>query len=167
MIKAITLTSLAFIASLTLATTAAAATATMTASVKVVVPLVVTQQQAINFGKVIHNNQAGKVYIANNFKSGAAKCDGDGLICTGTASRAVFRVIGQPNEAVTVELPKSATLANGSAKLTVDEFSLEGASVRTLPSNGELDLGLGARLNIGAKQAGGDYTGNFNVTVNY
>lgn len=77
----------------------------------------------------------------------------------------------------TITLPTSATLARtgGSETMTVDAFTSTPApgtangrrGFGTLSNAGAGTFTVGARLNVGASQAGGSYTGTYTVTVTY
>jgi hypothetical protein len=54
----------------------------------------------------------------------------------------------------------------GGTTMTVDNFTSNPSGTGTL-AGGTQTLSVGARLNVGAGQVAGDYTGEFSVTVAY
>jgi hypothetical protein len=92
----------------------------------------------------------------------------------GENSVPTFDVTGEPLSAYSVTFPlgtltlthdDSGTLAGTTTVLTVDTFTSN--STGTLSSTGEGSFQVGATLKVLANQAGGVYTGEFDVTVNY
>lgn len=85
-----------------------------------------------------------------------------------------FDVTGEPLSTYSVTLPSepltlthdgSGTLSGTTTVLTVTTFTSN--STGTLSSTGGESFEVGATLNVLENQAGGVYTGKFNVTVNY
>ena len=87
---------------------------------------------------------------------------------------AAFEVTGSGISIFTISLPTSIDITNANDDtMTVDTFtsSLPIAGVTLGGVLGDLsvteDFTVGAKLNVGADQAAGLYTGTFDVTVNY
>ncbi|QJB69102.1 DUF4402 domain-containing protein [Parasphingorhabdus halotolerans] len=58
--------------------------------------------------------------------------------------------------------------SGGPETMIVTNFILDGNAIRLLPLFTSLgNFKDGGRLNVGANQVGGAYSGNFTVTVNY
>jgi len=92
----------------------------------------------------------------------------------GENSVPTFDVTGEPLSTYSVTLPSepltlthdgSGTLSGTTTVLTVTTFTSN--STGTLSSTGGESFEVGATLNVLENQAGGVYTGKFNVTVNY
>ena len=92
----------------------------------------------------------------------------------GENSVPTFNVTGEPNSTYSVTLPTasidlehdgSGTLSGTITTLSVSNF-LEN-STETLSASGTESFQVGATLNVAANQAGGVYTGTFDVTVAY
>ena len=145
------------------------ATATVPISVVFWQTLVVTQQTRLNFGAVEVISGAGTVRIVpqtgiRTVVSGAGNIN---LVSSPTPTAGSFLVKGQPNAAVTVTLPATATItgSNGGT-MTVNNFT-KFPTTTTLDATGNLTLNVGADLMVGANQTAGTYTGTYTVTVNY
>ena len=92
----------------------------------------------------------------------------------GENSVPTFNVTGEPlstysvtfsSETLTLTHDASGTLDGTTTVLTVTTFTSN--STETLSASGTESFQVGATLNVLANQAGGVYTGKFNVTVNY
>lgn len=145
------------------------ATATVPISVVFWQTLVVTQQTRLNFGTIEVVSGASTVRIVPQADvrvvvSGAGNIN---LVSSPTPTAGSFLVKGQPNAAVTVTLPTTATItgSNGGT-MTVNNFT-KFPTTTTLDSTGNLTLKVGADLSIVANQTAGTYTGTYTVTVNY
>jgi hypothetical protein len=87
-----------------------------------------------------------------------------------TAHRATFTATGSKNSVVNIKLPTAAvtlTRVGGGGTMTVSNWTLDGKTNRKFPLNSAFDFNVGATLNVGAGQPGGDYVGAFAVTVQY
>ena len=93
------------------------------------------------------------------------------VVAVGQASTygaASFRVSGTANASYTITLPANGTvvLSDGTHTMALNNFV-------SSPPNGLLSGGgsqliqVGATLTVGSGQPAGNYTGTFNVTVNY
>lgn len=87
----------------------------------------------------------------------------------GTISAAGFSLSATGNGKAlrwtTITLPSSATLASGSASMTLDAFTSNPSG--TFNGSTLTQLAVGATLNVSPNQPAGSYTGTFSVTVNY
>ena len=79
---------------------------------------------------------------------------------------AIFRLDGTNNRAFVALIPNRITISNGSATMQVTNITtnMRNGSNR-FDATGRFDLHIGGRLNIAANQAGGDYAGDFRITV--
>lgn len=121
----------------------------------------------LDFGNLIAGPTAGTATI--NGTSGARTTTGGATAAGGTPGMATFYAAGSVNRIFLVLIPNAPiTLTNGSGgTMTVSNWTSNGGVVRFLDSNGISVITIGARLNVGASQAPGTYTGTFNLTVNY
>ncbi len=152
----------------TLATTpAVAATDDARGRATVLRPITVVRTGDLDFGTILRGTTAGRVVI--NASTGARTVTGGVLVAGGTPRRATFTITGTPRRVVTIRLtPTSTTLTNGNGgTMLVNAFTLNGSANRRLSATGTIALGVGARLNVAANQADGNYTGTFNLTINY
>lgn len=88
----------------------------------------------------------------------------------GTASAAQFTISGTPGAAFAITLPADGTvlLGDGSgATLALNGFTSSPAGSGLLPGGGSQTISVGATLSVGGQQTPGNYSGSFNVTVNY
>lgn len=85
----------------------------------------------------------------------------------GQIRRAQFRIDGQANAAVFVYLPTSSTirLRNGSATVTLSNFTMNVSNPVVLNNQGRADFYVGATMTIGANQTAGTYDRNNSFTV--
>lgn len=85
----------------------------------------------------------------------------------GQVHRAQFRITGQANAAVFVDLPASSTIRvrNGSATLTLSNFTMSASNPVVLSNQGRADFYVGATMTIGANQTAGTYDRNNSFTV--
>lgn len=143
---------------------AAPASADAVGRAKVMQQLTITKNSDLDFGTIVGG--AAPALVSVN-AAGTRTC-ATGLTCTGTALPAKFTIIGSKNETVSILIPTSVVLANGTG----------GSMVAVLDKVTSLDLGdtaktgtvlsFGGTLAVGAGQADGVYTSpTFAVTVNY
>lgn len=108
--------------------------------------------------------------------AGIVEIASDGTITTnldissfpGNRGPARFTVLGDPNRLFLVFAPNQILISNGSATMQVDRFRANTFfGLGRFNNVGSFDLYVGGRLNVGANQAVGQYSGTFNVTVLY
>lgn len=159
------------------------ATASASAQATVVAPLTLVKVTDMNFGRVAARPTAGTVIINPN--TGACTVTG-GLIHQGLCRYAEFAGMGTKRMTVKIQVPTTITLTGpAGATMLVDQVTLGTApELQYISGNGN---GIGAgnrrydivsntgiftfrvagRLNVGANQRPGVYTGTFSVTVVY
>lgn len=154
------------VALLGLSANAAAQTASSTIDVEIESrAITLANTGGLNFGKVLPYGSAGNIYINPN--SGAPSAS-NAFISDATNIRASsWAVTGIPGAPYAVTLPTSVVISNGTENMTVNTFGRSGASQQYLDAAGNSSFNVGARLNVGANQPVGIYTGTFNVTVSY
>lgn len=163
---------------------AAAQTATTTGSSSVVIvrPLTLVKSQDLDFGRIAPSTTAGTVTLNPDLSTCAVT---GGLVHAGTCQPAEFVGMGARRMTVRFQIPTTVTLTGPGANMTVTNFTLDttpdltfiggnGNGVgngnrryRIEPNTGIFTFRVGGRLNVNANQAGGVYTGTFNVTVQY
>ncbi|MEW6046950.1 MAG: DUF4402 domain-containing protein [Bacillota bacterium] len=147
-----------------------AATATATATASVWAALTITKSTDLSFGVVSVGTTGGTVVVDT---AGARTTTGDVVAEGGTVSAASFSLTGEPSKTYTVTLPTSASITYTDAagtvySMTVDTFTSSSASgTYTLDASGNDTLYVGATLNVAGSQQKGDYSGTFDVTVEY
>ncbi len=85
----------------------------------------------------------------------------------GVTSAASFEVKGLRNTPFTIILPAIVTLNSGADSMTLDSFTSNPSGSGILGSSGKLSVTVGATLHVGVNQPAGNYTGIFDVIVNY
>lgn len=141
----------------------------------VVTPLSFINYEDLDFGRIIPANVAGSVTISTNNVRTAT----NGIILVGTDYQvARFAGRGVQNQRVRIRIaPDTLTLTGPGPAMTVNNFIIgPGASLqqvggspnyRIVPTNGIFTFTVGGRLNIGANQTAGSYTGAFTATLDY
>lgn len=92
------------------------------------------------------------------------------LLSSGSGSAASFRVSGDPNLTYDIVLPANGVvvLNNGTGQtMPVSGFTSSPAEAGQLDLSGMQTVSIGATLNVSAGQAAGNYSGSFDVTVDY
>jgi hypothetical protein len=159
------------------------ATGSGTSSAVVVEPLSLIKVRDLSFGKIVPRPTAGTVTV--NADTGACVVTGT-IMQVGTCQVAQFTGMGRRNMTVRFALPGTVTLTGpGGATMIADTLTIGSAPdvsflggngngvgngnrrYRINPPSGIFSFRVGARLNVGANQAPGIYTGTFNVTVQY
>ena len=163
------------LAALVLHSAADAASGTARGRGQIRQPVTIVNTGDLNFGNIIRGATAGTVTI--NARTGARTRTGGTVLqgtdfrrasftSTATGGRLVRYTLGSP--AITLAGPGGATMT-----VNVFRISINGAVLQTLPRNatmpltGTSSIGIGARLNVAANQADGEYLGNFTLTMNY
>lgn len=153
------------VALLGMSANAAAQTASATIDVEIESrAITLTNTGGLNFGKVLPYGSAGYVYVSTNGVGSTSNA----FISDATNIRASsWAVNGIPGAPFAVNLPTSVVISNGTENMTITSFNRSGATQLYLDAAGNNSFNVGARLNVGANQPVGVYTGTFNVTVNY
>lgn len=154
------------VALLGLSANAAAQTASSTIDVEIESrAITLANTGGLNFGKVLPYGSAGSIYI--NPINGAPSVS-NAFISDATNVRASsWAVTGIPGAPYAVTLPTSVVISNGTENMTVNTFGRSGPGQLNLDAAGNGNFNVGARLNVGANQPVGIYSGTFNVTVSY
>lgn len=137
------------------------------AQVRIAAPARVYLIEDLRFGAIIQPAAAGTVTIAPN-SSITSTIDVSSFPYSRGAAR--FLVTGDPNRRFLFQLPNSMVVTSGTAFMVVDRFRTNtvppGLTAR-LNAAGEYVMDVGARLNVGANQQPGQYSGTFDLTVVY
>ena len=147
------------------ARTASAETVTSTA--RIVVPLVATSGTNLRFGNIAASAAAGTVTVtAASVRSAAG---GASLVAGATSGAGVITIsAGEPSRVLNITYPASGTLTSGANTMTVNNFAASGSpTTTTLTAAGTGTFNIGGRVNVGASQATGNYSGTFTVTLTY
>ncbi|MEO1642446.1 MAG: DUF4402 domain-containing protein [Pseudomonadota bacterium] len=96
---------------------------------------------------------------------GARTCPANATCLTEDHHAARFGVTGEANRFVTITIPNSLTVASGGNSMTVE--NLTSSVPLAFLNSGYDEFCIGGDLIINASQASGDYTGTYNVMVEY
>jgi hypothetical protein len=152
-----------------------AQTTTGDTQVAVVTPLSFIQVEDMEFGTIIPGNVAGTVTLS---ASGTRTATG-GIVLIGNGQQAGrFAGMGTVLQRVRIRItPTPIVLTGPGPSMTVTNVTIDpqgtllqiGASpnYRILPLNGIFWFNVGGRLNVGANQPAGFYSGTFNATLDY
>jgi hypothetical protein len=89
---------------------------------------------------------------------------------SGTPHAARFAGATYSSAVVNIRIPNNGvtlTRVGGTQTITVDTFTLDGQSKRTMAQAGVFEFNVGATLKPVANQVEGIYTGTFDVTIQY
>lgn len=161
---------------------AQAATTTGSSTAVVVTPLSLVKSKDLDFGRIAPRPTAGTITLDPVAQTCVAT---GGLIHAGTCQAAEFVGMGVRRMTVRISVPTTVTITGPGAPMTITNFTLATSPdlafiggngnglgngnrrYRIQPTSGIFDFRVGGRLNVGANQAGGKYTGTFSVTVQY
>ncbi len=153
---------------LALGAPASSTTIPVTIRTSIVVPTAVVKEADLDFGGFYTGPVAGTITVT---PAAARTTTGGIALSPATFKPAHFICVGGRNQKVSISLPTApVTLARsgGGASMTVSNFARSGhATNPRLNNTGRMDLYVGGRLNVAASQMPGDYSGSFNVTVNF
>ncbi len=151
---------------LSLPTPLFAVSAVATVNVRVTHFLSMTNTGAMNFGEVSINSVAGEVTLNSD---GTRESVGGVVINGGGSfSPAKFVIEGAQNADYSISYPEEVVMTDGYGNtLIVSQINSELFDAGESNSNGLKELVVGAKLNLEAYQAKGDYAGSLVVEVEY
>ncbi len=147
-----------------------------TAGAELVVALTIVNTTPMHFGVIAIPNTAGSVLLNT---ANSRTPTGVTTVASGTAARAAkFDLTGTTGDTYSFALPASITVTrtSGTETMTIDNLvvKVDGASEVAAGSIGTCTLTggtstvyVGGKLNIGASQVLGTYTGTYTVVVDY
>ncbi|NJM51198.1 MAG: DUF4402 domain-containing protein [Sphingomonadales bacterium] len=139
-------------------------------------PLSFINYEDLNFGKIIPATTAGTVTVATN---GTRSTNNANIILVGADHQAAsFTGQGTFNQRVDISLGANTIQITGpGAPMTVQTFTIGSTPsvvltttplrFRIASASGIFIFTVGARLNVGANQAPGKYSGTWNITLDY
>ncbi len=141
------------------------------ASTRVLTPLTVTNQNDLNFGRIVAGTSRSNIRIRRN-NNNLNIINGDATPVGGTVQRAGFIIAAEPLTSVQVTLPQNINIRNSNGDtMLVRRFRLNGGGGRIVSRNidnsGNLSIFVSAQLRIEPTQAVGVYNGSYEVTVEY
>lgn len=168
-----TLTAAATLAAVAVAVPAFAqsASTTGTGSITIVRPLTVTKNADLQFGTVVRPASGNGTVVVSN--AGARSFTGGitGLATGATPGAAQFTVEGEGGQSVSVTVPQTFQLVNGSDSLQVTTSNNLSGSTQTLSnglgSSGNMTFKVGGSVPVSNGTPLGVYTGTFTVSASY
>lgn len=149
------------------------ASTTGAGSITVIRPLTITKNADLKFGTVVRPGTGSGTVVVST--AGARSVTGSvvGLSSGDTPQAAQFTVAGEGGQSVSVTIPATFSLANGSDTLTVTTSNdLTGSAAAQTLSNalgaaGTLAFKVGGSIPIASTTNTGLYTGSFTVSAAY
>ncbi len=148
--------------------TANAAAANAQANAVTLRPLSLVKTADLEFGSLIPSATAGTATV--NATTDVRTVGGGATGASGaTPGAARFTAAGLFNVLALITLPPTIVLTRGGGPetMTVTNITTNGPTLRLFPGSATIDVRIGGRLNVGANQAAGSYSGTFNLTVIY
>ena len=143
-----------------------AASSLATVNAKVIRHLTMTNTSEMNFGVVSINSTAGAVVLSTDGRresTGGARING-----SGSYSLAKFMIEGSLNADYSITFSQEIEMSDGHGNtLTIDRINSKLVDAGESDGKGLRELVVGARLNLEAYQATGDYQGSLIVEVEY
>lgn len=149
------------------------ASTTGAGSITVIRPLTITKNADLKFGTVVRPaTGSGTVAVS---AAGARTVAGGvvGLASGDTPQAAQFTIDGEGGQSISVTIPVTFTMANGTDSLTVTTSNnLAGSAAaqslsNALGSAGSLSFRVGGSVPVGLTTVTGAYTGTFTVSAAY
>jgi hypothetical protein len=165
-------------------TAQSAATVSSTANASLLVAMSLSEASPLNFGSSLLTSAAGGTIVLHSnsthrdYTGGVATSAATPAPSTPAPSTAAFNVIGTGLETYAVVLPSLITVWHTSITTGVHTMDINSMTARfsgansnattsTLASNGTDSFTLGATLNVQEDQIVGQYSGTFQVSVDY
>jgi Domain of unknown function (DUF4402) len=152
---------------------AQSASTTGTGSITVIRPLTLTKNADLRFGTVVRPSSGAGTAVVS--AAGARSVTGGvvGLSSGDTPQAAQFTVDGEGGQSISVTIPATFSIANGTDTLTVTTSNnLSGSAASQTLSNalgsaGSLSFRVGGSVPVASTTATGAYTGTFTVSAAY
>jgi hypothetical protein len=152
---------------------AQSASTTGTGSITVIRPLTITKNSDLKFGTVVRPTTGSGTAVVS--AAGVRSVTGGvvGLASGDTPVAAAFTVAGEGGQSVSVTIPATFSMINGSDTLTVTTSNnLTGSAAAQTLSNalgaaGSLAFAVGGSVPLSSTQTTGLYTGTFTVSAAY
>lgn len=146
---------------------AAPAPATAGGTATVILPVSVSKTKDMDFG-ALSRTAAGTAVLEPN--ADTLSTTGGVATVGGSPHSAEFVGAAQSSSVVNIKVPNqpsTLTRVGGTETMTLNNFTLQGQSKRTLAKQTFFTFRVGGTLNVAAAQVEGLYVGTFNVTVQY
>lgn len=133
----------------------------------IILPVTVTKIKDMDFG-ALSRTAAGTAVLEPN--ADTLSTTGGVSAVGGSPHSAEFIGAAQSSSVVNIKVPNqpsTLTRVGGTETMTLNNFTLQGQSKRTLAKQTYFTFRVGGTLNVAAGQVEGLYVGTFNVTVQY
>lgn len=138
-------------------------------------PLVFFKVNDLNFGDIVPSGTAGQVRL---YPDGSRTRTGGVTLVNNNHEPARFAGLGSYNQQVAISMTSGTIWITGpGAPMRVRQFEIGSTPTAILSTTplrfriastlGNFNFPLGARLDVNANQAPGDYSGNFTIILNY
>jgi hypothetical protein len=135
--------------------------------VQILLPASFVKLMDMDFG-LLTVTTAGTAVLDSN--SGAVTTTGGVVLVGGSPHAAGFDAVSPTRNVVKVSLPKQPvvlTRNGGTQTMTLDTWTINGATTRNVVAHQEFQFQVGGTLHVNANQVEGVYLGTFDVTINY
>ncbi len=145
------------------------ASQTVNVNATIITGLSMTVNRHLNLGSIVPSTSGAiSVTLDPSVGSARTKTGTGGFIVGNTHASAQLSVSGQANTQVSITLPASVIVLNGSNAMEIISFNSSAAANRlTLDQTGNAVFYVGGTINLSQNQAVGLYEGSFQVVVNY
>ena len=143
------------------------ATANFTVQVTIEAPLSIEEITGMNFGTILSPLTASTITLK---PSGNYTTTGDITFVNSALKPGEFTVTGVGNRLISISLPSSTMLSNGTQTITVDNFTSDPVGSFVLQGTGiakTQSVKVGGTLHISPHQHTGHYTGTYPIIVSY
>ena len=141
------------------------ATDHVSTNAKIITPITITGDKALEFGDVAVNANAGTVVITT--AGVASRTGGVSLPNSGaTRSQATFDVTGENSQTYAITVVNSSVdITDGTNTMTVNNIVTDPTPTGTLSGTGTQTINVGGTLNVAGGQAPGTYTNTTDLEI--
>lgn len=134
---------------------------------QILLPASFSKLMDMDFGKLTVTTAGLAVLSSTN---GTVTTTGGVVLVGGSPHAAGFAAVSPTKNVVKISLPKQPvklTRVGGTEFMTVDTWTINGATTRNVVAHERFEFTVGGTLHVNANQVEGDYLGTFDVTINY
>lgn len=126
-------------------------------------PIEIILREELSFGEITIDNGTGRVRVG---PGGNMTVRNGNIILGGGHERARYQVRGEPNTSLIVTLDEETLLTGPGEAMRMERFQVRPNNL-SLNNNGRRNIRIGADLFMNRNQAGGAYSGTYNINVEY
>jgi hypothetical protein len=138
-----------------------------TGAAQIILPATITKLNDMDFGCVTVTT-AGTAILDSN--TGAVTTTGGVAFAGCFPHAAQFAAVSPSKTIVRITIPNrpvTLTRSGGTETMTVDTWTINGATTRNVIAHETFSFAIGGTLHVAANQVEGTYTGTFDVILNY